>query len=281
MTNNLIPNNPRGLGEAISIDAWRTPFDGKSGIADVFVDVVFGTGVFGGGEAPVRFRLALRGATVHVNVGTAGILEVLSDTVQRDYATSPTRNVTETTKTVIKGSKSFDASGEAGGSISAISAQATGDAKISAAMKRDKSTESATETNVSYTSPSMQIVHRRTVGGYAFDISSGTNDRLSGLPWDPQIRRMSIADNGMYRTVGDPPEPLIELLVRREQMEIYDVQFTRGVDKFFRMHKNKQMMAVQYLKDTLLKRGITVGDINEPFAMIKIADVSPQEKRIV
>jgi hypothetical protein len=46
-------NNPRVFAETITLDAWRSAFDGTSGEADLHVDVVFAEKGRVGGE-PVR-----------------------------------------------------------------------------------------------------------------------------------------------------------------------------------------------------------------------------------
>ena len=57
-------NNPRVFAETISIDAWRTPFDGKTAEADLHIDAGFSKGRVGGPGAPIRFRLSLKRAEI-------------------------------------------------------------------------------------------------------------------------------------------------------------------------------------------------------------------------
>lgn len=279
MSYDAIPNNPRSVGEAVSVDAWRTPFDPKSGIADVFVDVVFGIGLHGGGDAAVRFRLALLGATVHVNVGQSRVLEVLPESVHREFSFSSGRKVVEIEKTGSKRSVAASVSTKASAAVEMPAASVSGSMELDA--RADRSLETSREVQSSYEAPAMRVIHRKTPSGYAFDITSNEGARLRGLAWDPLIRRLSVADNKMYRKTGEPPEPLIEVLVRREQIEIFDVQFTSGTSRFMNMHRNKQMVAIQHLKDVLFSKGLHVQNLDDPFASIKIADVSPQEKRNV
>jgi len=81
-------NNPRVFAETISIDAWRSPFEGTKGEADLHVDVVFSEkGRVGGGEAPVRFRLSLKRAEIHVVRDNENIIEINRSSVLR--ATQP------------------------------------------------------------------------------------------------------------------------------------------------------------------------------------------------
>ncbi len=70
-------NNPRVFAETISLDAWRTPFDGDKGEAEPYVDVVFAErGRVGGGADPVRFRLSLKRAEIVVLRDNENIVEV-------------------------------------------------------------------------------------------------------------------------------------------------------------------------------------------------------------
>ncbi|WP_431271205.1 hypothetical protein [Dankookia sp. P2] len=77
-------NNPRVFAQTIMLDAWRSPFDGKHAEADLHIDVVFEPrGRVGGPGAPVRFRLSLKRAEVHVIRDRVGVLEIKRSTVLR------------------------------------------------------------------------------------------------------------------------------------------------------------------------------------------------------
>jgi hypothetical protein len=77
-------NNPRVFAETVTIDAWRSNFDGTSGQADLHINVVFAErGRVGGRDAPVRFRLSLKRAEVHVIRDSEGILDIIRSSIRR------------------------------------------------------------------------------------------------------------------------------------------------------------------------------------------------------
>jgi len=272
-------NNPRSIGEAVSVDAWRSPFSRGEGVADIFVDVAFGVALMGGDDAPVRFRAALRGATVHINMGATGVLSVLSNTVVREYSPAQDHTVVKTVRSTQARSTKEGATLKGGAKAGPLGASLDATATVTQEQGGEAKVTSAEEHSYSETRHSMRVQHRKTPTGYAFDIKSANGAPLSGLPWDPQLRRLSIMDGNMYRKVGEPPEPLIEVLVRREDIEIYDVEYTSNKARFKSLNRNKQVIAIQYLKDVIMKTGLYIGDIDDPYSFIKIADVSPSEVR--
>src|SRR5262249_54436163 len=83
-------NNPRVFAQTITLDAWRTAFDGHRGEADLHIDVVFAEGGRVGGDgAPVRFRLSLKRAEVHVVRDREDVIDIKSDSVMRAEQPEP------------------------------------------------------------------------------------------------------------------------------------------------------------------------------------------------
>ena len=78
-------NNPRSFAETVSLDAWHTPFSQDKAEADLHIDVVFAESRLGGADqdAPVRFRLNLKRAEVHVVRDGAGVLKIPPASVAR------------------------------------------------------------------------------------------------------------------------------------------------------------------------------------------------------
>ena len=71
MANRELPNNPRAFAKTVAVESWRTPFtDDDRAVADLFIDLVFDEARIGGNESvsecPVRFRLSLKKAELHV-----------------------------------------------------------------------------------------------------------------------------------------------------------------------------------------------------------------------
>lgn len=167
-------NNPRVFADTVTIDAWRSPFDGTSGEADLHVDVVFAEkGRVGGGDAPVRFRLSLKRAEVHVVLDNEGVIAIRSSSVRRADLPSPA-DVRHTTK------KESRLAGRVGGSLSTASATLSAEGGAGTSV-----TTTETLDHCEAVMP-MEVTHWKTDRGYAFKIAARpVGVPLNGQPWSP------------------------------------------------------------------------------------------------
>lgn len=259
------PNNPRVFAETVSIDAWRTEYDGEKAEADLHIDVVFGQGRIGGDdvdESPVRFRLSLKRAEVHVKRDLAGTIKIPSSSISR----TPMKKG----KSEYKEELSGDVNASVAVSADQKSASAKVDAKASAAAQVTKKYEESGEV-----SP-MKISHGRTENGYVFRIEPMRGDRLDGQPWPAEERKMKLIDTKAGRERGDPPEVTIDIRCKREDLIIEGIEFKEGsLFDFAKLTRTKQVAVEQYIKLQIEKIGLECGDISEPFATLILGDVSP------
>lgn len=258
---NLGDNNPRAFGDAVSLDAWRTRYDENSGEADLHVNVVFSDGRIGGGiGSPVRFRLQLLRADVHVVRDAARVLKIPSSSV----LVSNSSSIERTAKTSLE----TEHTGQAKVSLGAAnSAEVAGSRKH---ILRQEVVETG-ELEI------MRFVSMKTPEGYLFRIEQATEAPLSGSPWAPSTPVLTVKDPHTPRANGEPPELRIELRCRREDMHITDIQITEN-GKNIHASPNKILAVEQYIKSELLKIGFYVNDISDPFSEVIIADVVPAEE---
>lgn len=261
-------NNPRVFAETIALDAWRTKFDGERGEADLHIDVVFGAqGRVGGEGSPVRFRVSIKRAEVHVMRDNEGIIDIKRSSVRRADLEKPSER-----KKIHQESAELEGAGEVSISEKSPSflARIKGKGKVEYSEK--------TEKNESI-SP-IKVTHWKTDKGYAFRIEAVAESVLKGQPWHANEPVMKILDTNVKRKRGEPPEVRIELHCLREDLIIEDIEFTESkFPPFLTLGRKKQIAVEQYLRDELARAGFPCSDINEPFARIILADVMPSIER--
>jgi len=256
------PNNPRGFAETVSIEAWRTPFDQTTGVADLHVDVVFGEGRIGSHKTPVHFRMRLTRAEVRLVRDGLSVLRFKPETLARAPMLSSEKSSTVKTKTRGRLAGALEATAQRVG----VSFKASGSAERT---HEDKMTSTVVV-------GAMEFQHRVIEDGYAFSITPTVGAVLKGQPWDPDLPRVSIRDSGHPRGRDEPPEPRVEVRCRREDLVIEDIHFTDREEGFFsRLDKAKQLAVEAYLRDQVLRLGVDVGDMSHPFTEILLADASP------
>lgn len=259
-------NNPRrALAETVSLIAWQSEFDGKTALADLFIDVTFDEGRIGGEDAgaPVRFRLSLRQAEVHINRDLAGVLNFPPAHLARRQPTTGTRTKTVERKGTIKGN--IDGSMSFTGLSGGVGGAAAGE--VAFADKAELTQPVAT----------MEVTHRATADGYAFVIRPRSGDRLEGPAWSTELPKAKIHDSGHKRKRGEPPDVRVELRCRREDLIIENVEFVDSQAlPFWKLDRAKQVAIEQYLKEELSRVGFDVGTLSEPFAQLILADVTPE-----
>lgn len=264
VTREDLRNNPRSaFEETVSLVAWRSEFDPKTGLSNLYIDASFDTGRIGGGGSPVRFTLSLKRAEVHVNRDQTGALQFPAKLVAR----APV--VTATQKTNIESVREGEING--GISVSPRAFDANAGAKRRAAETAKKIVEVSEETSNILTS------HRATEQGYAFALRPQLGDRLSGAAFDVGQKRMSIRYRAPDEKSYEAPEPRVEVRCRREDLIIENIEFSDPTKRgFFNLSKEKKLAVEQYIKSELEAIGFLVGDMNDSYSIMTLADVSPE-----
>lgn len=257
------PNSLRGFAETISLDSWRTKFEGESGVADLHLDVLFREGRIGGDTHPVSFRLNLKRAEIRILTDAAGILQFLPASVKRADIVATEHTIQDEHKT------SADVNAKMSLSPTAL------EASVGAGSGGSHS-HTATSTTKKTVGP-VQFRHRRIDEGYAFDVTPASGRTLDGQPWGALETVLKIRDRNHPRK-GDPPEPRIEIRCKREDLSISDVRFKGEQESFFNFLSQAKQRAVEaYIRDQMTSMGVDVGDLQQPFADILLADIGTAE----
>lgn len=264
------PNNPRVFAETISLDVWRTEYSEDKAEAELHIDVGFFEGRLGGDsieDSPVRFRLSLKRAEVHVLRDTSRAVRILASSLARLPVAKSQMKTTSTSSTGLKG--------QAGAAINEKSASVAMSGKVIASSQITKKIERKEDVG------EMQVTHRKLPGdgGYVFIIEPLNNSALWGSPWDASEPRMKFRDTKSSRKRGEPPEISIQIRCKREDLHIEDVQFK---DPSFMkgdfISRNKMIAVEQYIKSEILKMGFACGDLSEPFAELILGDAVSVEE---
>lgn len=257
-------NNPRVFARTITLDAWRSPFDGKRGEADLHIDLVFGErGRVGGVGAPVRFRLSLRRAEIHILRDSENIIEINRNSVRRNSIPEPTKK-----RKIIKKDSMTQIQVKGDVSLTGINASAGAKARGRVAV-----TETLTESRLD---PALHVTHWPTENGYSFRIETQSNSALIGSPWNAKDSVMKLQDKNYNRNRGESPEIRIEIRCLREDFIIEDIEFTDSrFPSWAALTRSKQVAVEQYIRDELARAGFDCGDLSEPFTEIVLADAVP------
>ena len=257
-------NNPRrAFAETVSLVAWQSEF-GDGGVADLFIDCVFMEGRVGGGSgSPIRFRLSLKQAEVHVLRDLAGVLNLPASLVDRSEPIIGTKS------TAVESTK--DAKGN--GSLKLDATTIAVQADIGAGASYTVTEKSLIEQPIA----TMEITARATSEGWAFVIVPRVGKKLIGPAFASAKRRLAVQDNAYPRKRGEAPDVRVELRCRREDLIIEDVQFMASEKRsFLKLPKLKRTAVEQYIKEELTRVGFDVGDLNDKFAELILADVTPE-----
>lgn len=265
------PNNPRAFAEVVSIDVWRTPFANGTGEADLHIDVGFFEGRLGADAlagSPVRFRLSLKKAEIHVFRDQANIIEIPASSVAREAL------VANKTKTTMTHSKSLKGAVKAAFSNNIpkvdLNVEAKGATEITKRIEKDEDLGE------------MRVAHRKMPDGrgYVFTIQPLTSQRLDGSAWDPALPRMKLRDTKSMRKRGDPPEVTVQIHCRREDLHIEDATIVDAtIWNGGLLSRNKQIAVEQYIKKEVLAMGLPCGDLSDSFATIILGDAVSVEEQ--
>lgn len=259
-------NNPRVFAETVSVDAWRTPFSEGKAEADLHIDVVFSQGRIGGEEigksSPVRFRMSLKRAEVHIVRDTLKVIDIPPSSIFRETLKSGIAEYAE--------ESSSDTNLGLGGNAEIHSVSGHILANINASKQV---TETYRESN---NVSKMKVTHARTSDGYCFRIEPSRGDRLDGQPWSSEVPRSKLVDTKFGRKRGEAPEVTVEVRCRREDLIIEDINFKdSGITEYIKLPRAKRVAVEQYIKSEIERIGLYCGDITDPFSVIVLGDVSP------
>lgn len=258
-------NNPRAFADVISIEAWRSKYDETSGYADLFIAIAFSDGGrIGSGDDPVRFHMSLKRAEVHVVLDVGGLLSIRRGTVARHEP--PTQMV----KRSVEGAKGKNVEGDA--SIG------SGGVNLTASFG-ERDSVNVTDSWEEERNPfGLKVSPWNTSEGFAFKIGPGPNhDRLVGVPWKASERRMVIIDKGRDRLHGIPPEAVVEIRCRREDLIIEDIVFPNKKFTWAKLPKSKKMVINEYIRKEIQSMGFDCGLLEDGFANLMLADMVTEE----
>ena len=126
--------------------------------------------------------------------------------------------------------------------------------------------------------PTMKVSHFHTQDSVGFRIEPFDGGRLDGQPWEAGNPRLTIQDMKADRKRGEAPSPSIQVQCRRQDLIIENIQYKSKRFDFLSLSREKQIAVEQALKAEIFERGLTCGDLSEPFSRLIIADiVAPQE----
>gem|GEM_PF-4568306 len=254
----------------VSIDVWRTPFVGGSAEADLHIDVGFFKGRLGADAldgSPVRFRMSLKRAEVHVIRDRGRAIEIPASGVARNALVSSKLKTTTTQNKSIKGA--VKAALSVGGPQLNVNAQGKAGTEVTKRVERNEEVGD------------MHIAHRKLPDGegYVFTIEPTGSGTLNGAPWDPSMPRMKLRDTKPQRKRGDPPELTVQIRCKREDLHIEDISITNpSIWNGDFLSRNKQIAVEQYIKKEILAMGLPCGDISDSFATVILADAVSVEE---
>lgn len=265
------PNNPRAFAEVVSIGVWRTPYGNGRAEADLHIDVGFFTGRLGGDElsqSPVRFRLSLKRAEIHVIRDQGKVIQIPGSGVVREPAPNKSKARTTTTQQA-------SAKGKLAAAFKNLTPQIAVDLSGQAETQVTKRVDREEEIG------EMRLAHRKLPddSGYVFSIEPMRSGTLSGQPWDALEPRMKLRDTKADRKRGEPPELTVQIRCKREDLHIEDIVFKDGsMWSIESLTKNKKIAVEQYIKHEILSMGLPCGDLSEPFASVILADAVSVEE---
>lgn len=265
------PNNPRAFAEVVSIDVWRTPYAAGTAQADLHIDVGFFEGRLGADDltgSPVRFRMSLKRAEVHVIRDQGNFIDIPASSIARETVVAGRARTTTTQSKSIKGGAKAALTG--GKPKLNLEAEVKGGTEITKRIEKDEEVGE------------MRIAHRKMPDGrgYVFTIQPAASRTLSGSPWDPSVPRMRLRDSKANRKRGDPPELTVQIHCKREDLHIEDIKIVDAtILNGGLLNRNKLIAVEQYIKKEILAMGLPCGDLSDSFATVILADAVSAEER--
>lgn len=261
----MASNSARILGSLVSLEAWHAPLNTNEG-SDLLVDLVFKEGRFGGEkDDKVKFRVRLTGAELVVKSNTNPNLKVPKSSVSRDGA-------------AIQGETTYEKS---------AASQATGNLKgIAKVNKSGVNLDLSAEGEAGFaksdnTNTKLTMQHGATLIEHSTDedknhcwrFSSSTGSVIAGKVWNEPKRLLQLQQATVTKETDT-----VSVIMRcaKENIEILDLEYIGAEKGWHRLppsQKRKEKLAIELLKDELLRQGLGNPDLENSFAEVIIADV--------
>lgn len=253
-----VNNNPRIFADVLSLESWRTNYDGTSGRADLYVQAGFYEARISSPCA--RFRMKLKNAEVHIAQDVAGLINIPSATITRPSLGRPeTRVAEETIKQARDGSARVNLI-DAGGKLS---------------YSEDQERINRREWDHDGYSISWQV--RRTNRVLSLVLAPGNDfDTLSGSAFEADERRC-ILINTSCNVSQLPPEVTVDVRCKAEDIVISDIEILQR--SIVGIWQNKEFVIRQYIRQEITKMGLRDFDPRDPFADVILGDVIPEINR--
>lgn len=270
---NVVMNNQRRvLAEVLAIDAWHQPIRTNGGTSSVHVELSFRNGRIGGDDAdfPFTFRIALKRALLTVKLEPPLKLD------RNSVARSIPVDVGEHTKTLslldeAKANVAFN------GKISpsSLHASMSGGGSVKAEASQQDQLRVVQSIPRIIATPRPMGLHE-----YAWELVPGHNETLEGQPWNPvEQPRLSVQSLKASNSI----EPVIKIFVScdLQDIEITDLKLKKNgpleIIKEAAFNRVNIAVAVQHLKLTLKDMSLEVGDLDDRFASLLVADIISSE----
>lgn len=271
-------NRIRAFTEVVSLDAWHDDFDKVDGRASVFADVVFRTARVGGeADCPIRFKLRLKRAEIHLIIPDSEPLRIdpasvartpIRDAMKRSITTEDSRQLTQRL--------------EADAKLALGSSKAT---KIAASASSKQGEQVQTKETVQVVSEELLLQVSCTIspeGNYRWDVDSFDHTPLKGTPWDAREPRATLIDEGGQSRNGLAPGGVrFEARCTREDMIIEEIEI-KDPNLWDRLKhgafpKTKEMVVEQYIREELIKEGLEAQNIEDKYGLVTLSAVVATE----
>lgn len=272
LTENM-SNQRRVLAEVLAIDAWHQPLRTNGGTSSVHVELSFRNGRIGGDdpEFPFTFRIALKRALLTVKLEPPLKLD------RNSVARSIPVDQGEHTKTLsLRDEAKANASFSGKVSPSSLHASISGGASVHAEASQQD------QLRVVQSIPRI-IATPRPMGSheYAWELVPGHNETLEGQPWNPVAEpRLSVHSVNSLGAIA----PSIKIFVSCDlhDIEITDLKLKKNgpldILKEAAFNRVNVAVAVQHLKLTLKEMTLEVGQLDDRFSELIVADLLSTEQ---
>lgn len=255
-------NSQRILGEIVFIEAWHAAFSDDRAEVELKLEVFFGEARIGGEkDDKISFKVRLREALVRVILNEDLVVDL--DSVWR-----PRPEVIVERK-------------EHHGTSQAVKAKAEGRVSASGlviSMDSSGSQERAStrETNLLSTGAQIEVIHQRDeVGNHQYRCKPNGIKSLIGHAFPSSRVIMKVTKKTPSIQIG--PVIKVQIICRREELEILDIEtkepkllekLNLGVGK-----NEKYLIAMDMIRDALVRTGLEFSDASHQFASLVVADV--------
>jgi hypothetical protein len=264
-------NRLKSVGQLAVVGGWFEQDEDKSECYSLHLSATFKEERFGGTEdSKVHFRVRLNQCEIVVFLPERGNgFRVLERTIARTLpgpAITISDTVEENSRTSVGGAM------QVGAKVLA-KAHAVARRTTAAVTKLDKSRQS----------PRMEVLYSKTADMQHCWIASGVGGCLAGSLWDAANEpRFVVADKRppdfieKDRALELPPMASVEIRCRREDIEIYDIEFKDLVEQGItqnRFNQDIRMRAAEaFLKSQIQLQGLRVENMGDKFAEVFLAE---------